>query len=863
MFIYTIFIKPLELLFEIIYVLAYRITQNYGISIICLSLAMNLLALPLYKQADSMQKEHREKEKKLEKWTAHIKQTFKGEEQFMMMGVYNRQNSYGPLDPLKGAIPLLLEVPFFIAAYHFLSSVTFFSGVSFGLIKDLSMPDGLFHIFGKSINVLPLLMTLLNIFSGLVYIKESGTRYLRQIVITAGVFLLLLYNSASALALYWTLNNLFSLIKNIIMMKKRSTDVKGYEGKSERKQSVIVILSGVLLSVFVGLYIPTMTINASPEEFIDISYIINPMSTVGYVFALAMGVFIVWNYIIFIVLPHRIQGFYALAAFFAAVGSIINFMCFDAFFGNISTKLGFVRTPRFTLGDICFNLFILVLLFAGCVLIFKKFRRLIYYLLSILIIVFSAMIIMNSGVITDSYNGVFGKLAKASGEPQISLSRDGQNVVVIMMDCLMGRFIPYIMNEKQELYEKFSGFTYYPNTVSFGAHTNVGTPALYGGYDYVPEEMNKRDRELLKDKQNEALKVMPVIFLNNGYKVTVCDPTYANYEWVPDLSIYDDYPEIKRYITNGIVGADSQSVKNDEILLRRNMFMYSLFKVAPKVFRTMIYDEGSYWQADTCRSDYINESFGQKREELSRSYGYNRTFMKAYKVLEKLPEITDIQSKKSNTFVMMSNDTPHETTLLQEPDYIPAEYVDNTEYDQKNPGRYASDGSYVALDKRYCAIRYQVCMAAMLKLGEWMDYLKSEGVYDNTRIIIVSDHGYNLWNTPELEVVSGEDEKTDLTMFNCTLLVKDYNDKVFKVDTSFMTNADVPSIATADLVPDAHNPFTGNGLYDKNNKIDGAVVLNSYFDITENNGYKFAPGDWFHVNSDISDIKNWQYLGEY
>lgn len=35
-------------------------------------------------------------------------------------------------------------------------------------------------------------------------------------------------------------------------------------------------------------------------------------------------------------------------------------------------------------------------------------------------------------------------------------------------------------------------------------------------------------------------------------------------------------------------------------------------------------------------------------------------------------------------------------------------------------------------------------MAAMLRLGEWFDYLREEGVYDNTRIILVSDHGYRL-----------------------------------------------------------------------------------------------------------------------
>ena len=57
----------------------------------------------------------------------------------------------------------------------------------------------------------------------------------------------------------------------------------------------------------------------------------------------------------------------------------------------------------------------------------------------------------------------------------------------------------------------------------------MSTAALFGGYEYTPMEMNKRSDETLMSKQNEALKVMPVLFDENDFEVTVCDPTYANY----------------------------------------------------------------------------------------------------------------------------------------------------------------------------------------------------------------------------------------------------------------------------------------------------------------------------------------------
>ena len=45
---------------------------------------------------------------------------------------------------------------------------------------------------------------------------------------------------------------------------------------------------------------------------------------------------------------------------------------------------------------------------------------------------------------------------------------------------------------------------------------------------------------------------------------------------------------------------------------------------------------------------------------------------------------------------------------------------------------------------------YQSNMAAMLQLGRWFDYLRENGVYDNTRIIVMSDHGGTMGQFPEL-----------------------------------------------------------------------------------------------------------------
>ena len=58
-------------------------------------------------------------------------------------------------------------------------------------------------------------MTIINISASAVYSKGLSLKEKIQLYLTAAVFLILLYNSPSGLVLYWTLNNLFSLLKNI------------------------------------------------------------------------------------------------------------------------------------------------------------------------------------------------------------------------------------------------------------------------------------------------------------------------------------------------------------------------------------------------------------------------------------------------------------------------------------------------------------------------------------------------------------------------------------------------------------------------------------------------------------------------
>ena len=224
---YQLFLSPLTLIFEAVYSTAFELLRSSGAAIFPLSLVVNLLLLPFYNRADAIQAEEREREKKMAPFVEHIKKTFKGDERFMMLQALYKEHNYKPIYTVRSSIALVLEVPFFIAAYNFLSKLPDLQGAKYLCFNDLSKPDGLLVIGGVAINVLPILMTLINVVSSEIYTK--GLKFKDKIMLhgMALIFLVLLYDSPSGLVLYWTLNNIFSLLKNVVNGTKNKVRTAG------------------------------------------------------------------------------------------------------------------------------------------------------------------------------------------------------------------------------------------------------------------------------------------------------------------------------------------------------------------------------------------------------------------------------------------------------------------------------------------------------------------------------------------------------------------------------------------------------------------------------------------------------------
>ncbi|MBP5774881.1 MAG: membrane protein insertase YidC, partial [Clostridiales bacterium] len=351
---YTLIISPLELLFEVIFSIANRLIGNAGVSIIFLSLAVNFLVLPLYKRADELQAEERDIQTKMAARLKQIKATFKGDERFFMIQEYYRINHYKPVYALKSTVSVLLQIPFFIAAYNLLSGMQGLQGMRFGFISDLGREDAMFMAGSFPINVLPILMTLINVVSGIIYTKGHPLKEKVQVYGLAAVFLILLYRSPSGLVFYWLLNNVFSLVKNIFYKLKdpkkvlnivlavagvaliisslvrSDLDVRqkillsaggvllalplitGFikmkkKEKPVQKNTAVFVAGTIMMALFTGLFIPSAVINASTLEFVDFVQIANPGNYIINSTLLAIGSWVLWGGIFYFFMSDKIK----------------------------------------------------------------------------------------------------------------------------------------------------------------------------------------------------------------------------------------------------------------------------------------------------------------------------------------------------------------------------------------------------------------------------------------------------------------------------------------------------------------------------------------------------------------------------
>ena len=163
------------------------------------------------------------KMQKLQPEIKKIQKKYKDKPQEMnkkVMELYSQHK----VNPAGGCLPMLLQLPVLWALYKvFYASIELKGAYFFGWIKDLSMPDTIFHLpfsipfLGTAVNVLPLLMLVTMIWQQKVNSSQSnamqGANKVMMTVFMPAFMLIIFYNLASGLNLYFVVSNLITIFQ--------------------------------------------------------------------------------------------------------------------------------------------------------------------------------------------------------------------------------------------------------------------------------------------------------------------------------------------------------------------------------------------------------------------------------------------------------------------------------------------------------------------------------------------------------------------------------------------------------------------------------------------------------------------------
>ncbi len=194
---------------------------SYGLAIIVLTILVKLILWPLTAQATRSQK----KMQSLQGPMSKLREKHKGNSQKLnqeMMKFYKEHK----VNPFAGCWPILIQIPIFLGMFWMLRSAAELYGQSFLWANDLSEQDHVAQVQGFSLNVLPILMVITQWFQMKLNPMQMGPELSDAQRINAKMmrfmpfmFLIFLYFFSSALVLYWTIQNLMTILQTLITKK--------------------------------------------------------------------------------------------------------------------------------------------------------------------------------------------------------------------------------------------------------------------------------------------------------------------------------------------------------------------------------------------------------------------------------------------------------------------------------------------------------------------------------------------------------------------------------------------------------------------------------------------------------------------
>lgn len=146
---------------------------------------------------------------------------------------------YG-VNPMGGCLPMLVQIPIFFGVFNMINAAVELRGQSFLWVDDLSQPDHLTDVFGFPLNLLPILMAVTMVVQ-MRMTPQTGDKLQRRIfMLMPLMFFVFCYNYASALALYWTTQNIVSIGQTWLTNRMPEAQLVKKPAKGSKEAAAVV-----------------------------------------------------------------------------------------------------------------------------------------------------------------------------------------------------------------------------------------------------------------------------------------------------------------------------------------------------------------------------------------------------------------------------------------------------------------------------------------------------------------------------------------------------------------------------------------------------------------------------------------------
>lgn len=399
-------------------------------------------------------------------------------------------------------------------------------------------------------------------------------------------------------------------------------------------------------------------------------------------------------------------------------------------------------------------------------------------------IIFVLLVSVNFGVrLVELYRGGVGYFAKkqvAGFKPDLSetnakpsqfkirLSKSGMNVILILLDSFRGESPGILLRGGDEpLGASFKDFTWYPDTLSVGRATVSGELAILSGVKASPAWVNTFRGETIGDMWRSAYgtyfgalqqktfltNIVPDIYTDGCAEIQKITPL-RNLLCEDGQSLKDSY--FASYYKTRPQLASDVSVEDKKPALLGKVPLFGLFYALPHTFKKLLY-QGPIW-AFVFAGHTLSES------EIKDAY-------KEYLTFSGVLESAEVLGEFDGSFTYVRSNVSHDPWVLD-----------------KNCNRAAS--GFVGLAE-YGPGNSERC--ALKAIASFLDLLKAKGVYDNSLVVLASDH------SSDESMFLGERvgfEKVRGLNAQALLMIKDpgVTSSALSVSTALMSNSDVPRI---------------------------------------------------------------------